>query len=73
MRYADPEAGTKQTGILDKLMFWKTDEKDRPEQYRIVVADAAPKSVVTVQDPKGEPEKSAASDRILALLRDQLR
>jgi outer membrane protein assembly factor BamC len=73
VRYADPEASAKQTGWLDKLMFWKTDEKDRPEQYRIVVADAAPRSMVTVQDPKGTPEKSAASDRILALLRDQLR
>jgi len=74
VRYADPEASSRQqTGILDKLMFWKNDEKERPEQFRIVVADAAPKSVVTVQDPKGAPEKGAVSDRILALLRDQLR
>jgi outer membrane protein assembly factor BamC len=73
VRYQDPEASTRQTGILDKLRFWKTDEKDRPEQFRIVVADAAPKSVVTVQDPKGAPDKSVVSDRILALLRDQLR
>ena len=25
-------------GWLDKLMFWKTDEKDKPEQYQIMVA-----------------------------------
>jgi outer membrane protein assembly factor BamC len=73
VRYADPEASAKQQGWLDKLMFWKTDERDRPEQYRIVVADAAPRSVVTVQDPNGAPDRTPASDRILALLRDQLR
>lgn len=73
VRYSDPEASTRKTGWLDKLMFWKSDEKDRPEQYRILVADASPRSVVTVQDPKGTPDKSPTSDRILALLRDQLR
>ncbi len=55
-------------------MFWKKDdEKDKPEQYRIKIVETAPQSTVSVQDPSGSPDKSPASDRILALLRDQLK
>jgi outer membrane protein assembly factor BamC len=76
VRYADPDSETakaRDAGWLAQLMFWKTDEKDRPEQYRIKVAEATPGSVVTVQDPKGEIDRSTNSERILALLREQLR
>jgi outer membrane protein assembly factor BamC len=74
VRYANPdlEAG-KQKGFLDKLKFWKGDEKDKPEQYQVVVTQADPNSVVTVQDPKGAVDKSANGDKILALLQDQLK
>ncbi len=74
VRYANPdlEAGT-QKGFLDKLKFWKTDDKAKPEQYRVVVTQADPNSVVTVQDPKGAADKSANGDKILALLQDQLK
>ena len=44
-------------GFSTKLMFWKTDEKDKPEQYRIMVAEGDPRSVVSVQDPSGAPDK----------------
>jgi len=37
------------------------------------VTQADPKSVVTVQDPAGAPDKSVNSDKILALLKDQLK
>lgn len=76
VRYADPDsdvAKARDQGWLAKLMFWKQDEKDRPEQYRIKVIEAAPTSVVTVQDPKGEPDRTSNGERILALLREQLR
>ncbi|HTS23836.1 MAG TPA: outer membrane protein assembly factor BamC [Casimicrobiaceae bacterium] len=74
VRYANPdtEAG-KQKGLLDKLKFWKPDDKDKPEQYRVVVTQADPNSVVTVQDPKGAADRSANGDKILALLQDQLK
>jgi len=58
---------------LAKLMFWKPDEKDKPEQYRIKVAEVAPNSVVSVQDTTGAPEKSQNSEKILALLKEQLK
>lgn len=74
VRYSNPESegATKDKGFLDKLMFWK-DKTDKPEQYRITVAQADPNSLVTVQDPDGAPDKSANGEKILALLKDQLK
>jgi outer membrane protein assembly factor BamC len=74
VRYADPDTdgAKKEKGFLDKLQFWKTDV-EKVEQYRITVADATPRSLVTVQDPNGAPDKSAIGEKILSLLRDQLK
>ena len=74
VRYSNPDLDAKKSekGWLDKLAFWKTDDV-KPEQYRVVVTQADPKSVVTVQDPAGAPDKSVNSDKILALLKDQLK
>jgi outer membrane protein assembly factor BamC len=74
VRYNDPEVDpSKQKGLLDKLAFWKSDDKDKPEQYRVVVTQADPASVVTVEDPQGTVDRSANGDKILALLQDQLK
>ncbi len=74
VRYSNPESdGSKgKQGFLDKLMFWK-DKDEKPEQYRITVAQADPNSLVTVQDPDGAPDKSQNGEKILALLKDQLK
>jgi outer membrane protein assembly factor BamC len=73
VRYSNPDLDVKkEKGWLDKLAFWKSDDV-KPEQYRVVVTQADPKSVVTVQDPAGAPDKSVNSDKILALLKDQLK
>jgi len=77
VRFSDPDADMakkdREKGFLSKLMFWKTDDKDKPEQYRIKIVETAPQSTVSVQDPAGNPDKSQASERILALLREQLK
>ncbi len=79
VRFADPDADMarkdREKGYLSKILnFWrKDDDKDKPEQYRIKVAETSPQSTVSVEDPKGNPDRSQASDRILALLRDQLK
>ncbi|MFO1412380.1 MAG: outer membrane protein assembly factor BamC [Burkholderiales bacterium] len=76
VRYGDPDAlaaKANNAGILEKLQFWKSDEKDKPEQYQIVVAEAQQNSVVVVQDPGGVPDKTPTSEKILALLKDQLK
>ncbi len=73
VRYSNPDLEVKkEKGWLDKLAFWKTNDV-KPEQYRVLVTEADPKSVVTVQDPAGAPDKSVNSDKILALLKDQLK
>lgn len=79
VRFADPDTEMakkdREHGFLSKLMnvFRKDDDKDKPEQYRIKVAETSPQSAVTVQDTTGKPDQSAASERILTLLRDQLK
>ena len=78
VRFSDPDADMarkdREKGFLSKLLtFWKTDEKDKPEQYRIKIVETSPQSTVSVQDPSGNPDRTQASDRILALLRDQLK
>ena len=72
VRYSDPELEKTDKGWLSKLMFWK-DTTEKPEQYRILVAQADPRSVVSVQDPNGAPDKSANGGKILGLLKDQLK
>jgi outer membrane protein assembly factor BamC len=73
VRYANPDLDARPKGWLDRLKFWKTDEKDKPEQYRVVVTQHDPESFVTVQDPAGVADRTANGDKILALLQDQLK
>ncbi len=77
VRYADPEADMskkdREKGFLSKLMFWKSDDKDKPEQYRVLVADASPRSLVSVQDANGTHDNTPVGDKILGLLKDQLK
>jgi outer membrane protein assembly factor BamC len=72
VRYSDPETAARNEGLLTKLMFWK-DKTEKPEQYKITVAQSDPRSIVTVQDPNGAPDKSATGEKILTLLKDQLK
>ena len=68
VRYSDPETAARNEGFLSKLMFWKSKD-EKPEQYRITIAQSDPRSVVTVQDPGG----SVTGEKILTLLKDQLK
>lgn len=78
VRYANPDLEKKKeegwlADTLSKLQFWKTPPADKPEQYRVVVTQADPRSVVTVQDPNGAVDRTPNSEKILALLKDQLK
>jgi len=78
VRYANPDLDMtkkdRESSWLAKLMtFWNKDDKDKPEQYRIKVVEEAPASVVSVQDPNGAPDKTQNGEKILALLKDQLK
>jgi outer membrane protein assembly factor BamC len=72
VRYSDPDTTVKDTGFLSKLMFWR-DTTEKPEQYRILVAESQPPALVTVQDPNGAPDKTQTGEKILSLLKDQLK
>ena len=72
VRYSDPDSSKQEPSVLSKLMFWK-DTTEKPEQYRIFIAETPPPSVVVVQDPNGVPDKSPNGEKILALLKDQLK
>ena len=72
VRYSDPETAARNEGLLNKLMFWRSKD-EKPEQYRITIAQSDPRSVVTVQDPNGSPDKSVNGEKILTLLKDQLK
>ena len=72
VRYSDPDAAKKDEGFMSKLMFWKSKD-EKPEQYRIFIAESSPPYIVTVQDPNGATDKSPNSEKILALLKDQLK
>jgi outer membrane protein assembly factor BamC len=74
VRYLDPDYEAKkrsEQGFFSRMFG----EKPVPApQYRVVVSgQSTDRTVVTVQDGTGKPERSPAGDRILALLSDQLR
>jgi len=75
VRFGDPDNPNPNAteSLWTKMQFWKSSDKDKPEQYQIVVAEAAQNSVVSVQDPGGIPDKTPASEKILSLLKDQLK
>ena len=58
---------------ISQIQFWKTEPVTKPEQYRVVVTQADPRSLVTVQDPAGVADGSPNGEKILALLKDQLK
>jgi outer membrane protein assembly factor BamC len=72
VRYADPDTAKVDPGWLSKLQFWK-DTSEKPEQYRVVVTGGDPKSTVAVQGADGTPDRSPNGEKILSLVRDQLK
>lgn len=78
VRYSDPDLAKKKNegwfaDAINKLQFWKPDPVNKPEQYRVVVTQADPRSLVTIQDPAGAVDQSPNGEKILALLKDQLK
>ena len=78
VRYSDPDADMarkdREKGFLSKLMVLEDGREGEagavPDQGR---RRPTPQSTVTVQDPTGAPDRTQASERILALLTDQLK
>ena len=71
VRYADPETeAKKQKGFLDKLHVLEGPTSRSPSSTGSPWRMRRPRSVVTVQDPNGAPDKSANGEKILSLLQE---
>jgi outer membrane protein assembly factor BamC len=75
VRYADPESemSEKDRGFLGRIFSWGSDSKVKAEQYRVQVSAETTGSQVQVLNKDGAAERSKTSQRILALLHEQLK
>ena len=81
VRYVDPakdaqDTEKKKDGIMSRLMFWRSADKDArsAEQYRVQVKDARGDAAqVQVLNKEGVADTSETSRKILSLLHDQLK
>ena len=76
VRYIDPEIDNKSAenrGWLSRFKFWGSNDKEKKEQYRVLVKDAGERAEVNVLNKEGAKEQSATANRILTLLYDQLK
>jgi outer membrane protein assembly factor BamC len=73
VKYNDPLAEQKDKGILHKLAFWSSDDKQATPEYRIVLQANGATTNVIVNDDKGARDRSGTAKRILTLLEEQLR
>lgn len=73
VKYNDPLAEQNEKGILHKLAFWSSDDKQATPEYRIVLQANGVTTNVIVNDDKGARDKSGTAKRILTLLQEQLR
>ena len=76
VRYIDPEIDNKSAdnrGWFSRFKFWGSNDKEKKEQYRVLVKDAGERAEVNVLNKEGGMEQSATANRILTLLYDQLK
>ncbi|MBZ0070712.1 MAG: outer membrane protein assembly factor BamC [Gammaproteobacteria bacterium] len=72
VRYNDPLKEDRKRGFLSKLKFWGDDEPADAEQYRILLSAEGDRTLVTVQNSKGERDNSPTAKRILTLVHEQM-
>jgi len=72
VRYNDPLKEDRKRGFLSKLKFWGDDEPADAEQYRILLSAEGDRTLVTVQNSKGERDNSSTAKRILTLVHEQM-
>ena len=76
VRYIDPDIDNKTAdnkGWLSRFKFWGSSDKQKNEQYRVLVKDEGERAEVNVLNKEGGAEQSATANRILALLYEQLK
>jgi len=76
VRYVDSEAGAagkQEESFFSKLAFWRSAPDPKAEQYRVFVKDRKDSSEVQVLNKDGNPDTSETANRILSLLKEQLK
>jgi outer membrane protein assembly factor BamC len=73
VRYVDPLAGGKDTGLLSKLKFWGEGEKPAKIEYLVSLSEQGAGTRVVVLDRQGTRDNSDTAGRILALLEQELK
>jgi outer membrane protein assembly factor BamC len=75
VRYIDPDIDNKSAenkGLFARF-FSGSSDKQKQEQYRVLVKDAGERAEVNVLNKEGVREQSATANRILTLLYEQLK
>lgn len=74
IRY-DPHAeeGAPERGFLDRFAFWREEEPEGPQPYRLLLESRTGGSLLRVETPDGEPADQDLAQRLLALLSEQMR
>jgi len=77
VRYADTDAAAekKEESLLSRLAFWRSsdDKRGKTQRYRIEVRQVRESSEVKVLDEAGAPAPGGTSQRMLAILHEQLK
>jgi outer membrane protein assembly factor BamC len=76
VRYIDPDADNKtasKKGFFSRWFSFGSDNKQKQEQYRVLVKDEGERAEVNVLDKEGGRDRSATGNRILTLLYEQLK
>ncbi|MCU0934378.1 MAG: outer membrane protein assembly factor BamC, partial [Thiobacillaceae bacterium] len=74
VRYADPEADSKDKGLLSKLAFWRSDDpKAKAARYRVQIQSGESQTSLGVYQEDGAPALNATGTRIATLLFEQLK
>ncbi|ABI57815.1 outer membrane protein assembly factor BamC [Alkalilimnicola ehrlichii MLHE-1] len=74
IRY-DPHAeeGAPERGFLDRFAFWREDEPEGPQPYRLLLESRTGGSQLVVETVDGAPIDEDLAQRLLALLSEQMR
>jgi outer membrane protein assembly factor BamC len=72
VRYDDLDRPDKKKGVVDRVAFWRGDEGG-VQQYQVRLEGGADETRVRVLDAEGRPTTGGTGERILRVLRDELR
>jgi outer membrane protein assembly factor BamC len=73
VRYDDPNKTSEKKGLGSRLAFWNRKEDIGVEQYQVRLTEEQGQTRVTIHDATGSRDSSETAERILGLLREEMR